>query len=309
MVRSPRIVPPSDAVAAIRHLAIYGAVLDSPTWWSPRHGHFGLRYNQGMSRRRKPNSYRRQPSMVSRRVGGKPAPRAPAGYAGPVPVVKSPEQRDLPASVMECREARHSITNELIAAMNCETFPWVDCDGDFAPSMAATLQAMEIVSSNPVEHFRRSWLHAAERAAEDGFTFEVPPVSALSDARELQPAVHVLCHHQACSAHSCNSTFVLVSGEPALEGLRLTGLMPEANLAEACAHRRRWILGSKLPELCAEGRFVEDAVAGIPDDLTLNVFDDGASIELRCEHEECYEAGMQSIMGEWEPRLSTLAGR
>ena len=104
-----------------------------------------------------------------------------------------------------------------------------------------------------------------------------------------------------------NAVAVIVRNDIALEGLDLSGLVPEMNEAESCAHRRRSMLASKLPELCAEDRFVVPAGIKLPPGLALHTLEDGAGVSIECEHPGCAAAGTQEIAVSWDPRMPQLA--
>lgn len=221
--------------------------------------------------------------------------------AGTSHVFNTASQSDLPPKVRRCRAARHAICEELFSALRCEDFPWLPQPR----GLADVFQTVAAVSATPVEHYKRSWSHAAERAAAEGFRFEAVPAGDRRNGKDA--SAYILCDHDACLGHGRNAVAVIVSGDIALEGLDLSGLVPEMDESEHCAHRRRSILASKLPELCAEDRFVVPAGIKLPPGLALHAIEDGAGVSIECEHLGCAAAGTQEIEVLWDPRMPHLA--
>ena len=221
--------------------------------------------------------------------------------AGTSHVFNTAPLSDLPPKVRRCRAVRHAICEELFSALRCEDFPWLPQPR----GLADVFQTVAAVSATPVEHFKRSWLHAAERAAAEGFRFEAVPAGDRRNGKDA--SAYILCDHDACLGHARNAVAVIVRNDIALEGLDLSGLVPEMNEAESCAHRRRSILASKLPEVCAEDRFIVPAGIKLPPGLALHTLEDGAGVSIECEHPGCAAAGTQEIAVSWDPRMPQQA--
>lgn len=261
-----------------------------------------------MSRRRKPNSRRKHMSGPSKRIGGKPVPFVSEEHAGDVFLNNDQPPINLPKDVSECRAARHAICDELAAALNFEAATWVYTKGDSRTKLTDVSQAVAAASENQIERCKRSWLHAAQRVADEGFEFESAPVSELVNTDGMEPRAHISCDHAACRAYSRNSVYIIVKGDEALGGLKASGLMPEFGQVEACSYRRRRVLTSIIPDLYAEERFVA-VTTNVPADLTLSTSDGGTEAHIECDHPHCIAAGTSSVMVRWESRLGDLFGR
>ena len=266
-----------------------------------------------MSHRRKPNSRRNHYPGTSKRVGGKPSsfvPKAPADkvFAGNIRTQNYHPPIDLPKDVEQCRAARYAIYEELVAALNCESFPWAFTGDDPIRGLEDVFRASALVKANPTEHFKRSWLHAAQRATNEGFVFESAPASVLlpHDPELPEPCAYISCAHATCRAHSRDGISIFMEGDASLEGLKASGLMPELDPAEACVHRRQLILRTLLPDLYGDRRFVVTGHGKTPKDLTLRVIDDGSEVELSCEHVDCDDAGRGSLSMMWESRMADI---
>ena len=237
-----------------------------------------------------------------RRVAPAPMGAAPDGRVFAPAAALSPG--DLPRQVRRCRAARHAICEELFSAFRCESFPWLDSPKRRPQGLADVFQTAAAVSAAPVEHFKRSWQHAAERAEAEGFRLEAAP-AATHNSKD--PCAYIICDHDDCRVHAYNAVSVIVRGSIALEGLDLSGLVPRMGEAEHCAHRRRMILGSRLPELCAEDRFVVPAGVSVPSGLTLYTVEDGTGVAIACQHSRCAAAGKQEIGVSWDSRMPLLS--
>ena len=210
---------------------------------------------------------------------------------------------DLPRKVAKCRAARHAICEELFSALNGEKISWVDSPKHQPRSLGDVFAAVAAVTADPVEHFKRCWVHAAERAAGEGFRFEAAPTGYSGK----EPCAHIRCDHPDCRAHSRDSVSIIVSGDIALEGLELSGLIPEMDPVERCAHRRRSILGANLSEMSGEDRFVVPAGFNAPSGLTVRTVENGMGVSVECKHAACAAADKQEVGVSWDPAMATLA--
>ena len=269
-----------------------------------------------MSRRRRkpqPRRNRATTAIPARPVGGKPSsfvPKSPDGkiFAGNIRALNYHPPIDLPKDVEQCRADRHAIYEELDAALNCQPFPWAFAGDDPIRGLEGAFRVSSIVKENPAEHFKRSWLHAARRATNEGFMFEAAPASVLlpHDPDLPEPCAYITCAHAACRAHARDGISIFMKGDEALEGLKASGLMPELDPVEACIHRRQLILRSLLSDLCGDGRFVVTGYGKTPKDLTLCIINDGSEVELSCEHIDCDVDGRGSLSMMWESSMADI---
>ena len=249
------------------------------------------------------NEARQLANRRVRRVSSRPPEAKPDGQVYAFTPVGSPDR--LPRKVKRCRAARHAIAEELFAALRGEQAPWVLADHGRRPgALMAIAAASAAVLRDPVEHFKQSWLHAAGRAAREGFRFETAPHPG---TKRAAPWAHILCDHDACRTHTCNAVAIIVTGEYPLLGLKQSGLVRGLDPVERCAHRRRTLLGEMLPELSGDGRFVAPAKNAVPDRLTMDIADDGTWVALECSHPGCRAADKHQIGMSWHETVPAMA--
>ena len=157
------------------------------------------------------------------------------------------------------------------------------------------------VSMDPTEHFKRSWIYAADRASAEGFHFEAVPTEA--DEPDT-PCAYITCLHTECRSYGYDVTSLVISGDIALEGLKRSGLAAELDHTQRCSLRRRRLLGKLLPELRGDDRFLAGPDPDLPDGLTLHVTNDGTDVSIECEHTSCGAAGYQEVGASWTPRMA-----
>ena len=269
-----------------------------------------MRDNYVMSKKRRSNPKRGISVNEARRLASnraaQPRQRAAAPPPGAVPsgqvLMPNPAAppQDLPRKVAKCRAARHAICEELFAAINGESIAWVSSPKHKPRNLQDVFTAVAAVQADPVEHFKRCWLHAADRATAEGFQFAAAPVGYSGK----EPCAHIRCDHSACRDHSRDSVSIIISGDIALQGLKMSGLIPEMDPVERCAHRRRSILGTNLPEWSNENRFVVPDGFKAPPGLTVTVIEDGMGVVVGCRHPKCEAAGRPSIGVSWDPAMA-----
>ena len=237
------------------------------------------------------------------------ARRSAAPPAGAVPngemlaLNMSAPPADLPRKVAQCRAARHAICEELFSALNGETIPWAGSWADGPQGLGAVSAAVAAAAADPVEHYKCCWLHAAGRAADEGFRFDAAP----SGYRGQEPCAHIRCAHPACRDHARDAVSIIVGDNIALKGLKMSGMVPKLNSVERCAHQRRLALSAHLPEITGEDRFVVPAGFRSRPGLTVRAVEDGMGVSVECKHSECATAGTQQVGVSWDPVMATLA--
>ena len=235
------------------------------------------------------------------RTAAPPAGAVPGGQVFAFNPSAPPE--DLPRKVTKCRAARHAICEELFSALHGEKISWLSSPKHQPRSLGDVAAAVAAVTADPVEHFKRCWVHAAERAADEGFRFEAAPTGYSGK----EPCAHIRCDHSACRDHSRDSVSIVVSGDAALKGLEMSGLIPEMDPVERCDHRRRSVLGANLSEMSSKDRFIVPAGFKAPSGMTVLIVENGMGVAVACKHAKCAAAGKQEVGVSWDPTMAMLA--